>query len=160
MFKKNQVNEKYLIASKEHTQVFNYLDTFKSYLKRGNTDFTVKDVKKTLTRFEKDIKDHFKLEEEVLFPAALVCMPSLEVIDQILSLQKEHGYFEKDLETLLILAGKYQKRKALIHAISALLKSFIGMMKAHARVEIEEIFHKMDNTNRCKKLIKGITIPE
>ena len=105
MFKKTQVNEKYLNASKEHTQVFDYLDTFKFYLKRGNTDFTVKDVKKTLTRFEKDIKDHFRLEEEVLFPAALVCMPSLEVIDQILALQKEHGYFEKDLETLIILAG-------------------------------------------------------
>ena len=159
MFKKTQINEKYLLASKEHTQVYEYLETFKSFIKKGNKNFTVKDLKKTLTRFEKDIKDHFRLEEEVLFPAALVCMPSLDVIDQVLALQKEHGYFEKDLETLIILAGKYQKRSALINAVSALMKSFIASMQNHARIEIEEIFNKMDNTSRCKKLIKGITIP-
>lgn len=160
MFKKTKVNEKYLRASKEHTLIFYYMDTFKSYLKQGNTDFTVKDVKKTLTHFEKDIKDHFKLEEEVLFPAALVCMPSLDMIDQVLALQKEHGYFEKDLETLIITAGKYQKRSTLVHAISALLKTFTAAMEAHAKIEIEQIFNKMDNTTRCKKLIKGITIPK
>ena len=157
---KRKVDAQYLKASQEHTIVYEYLDTLRSRINDEHAEAGLPQLKETLHAFEKAIQDHFELEEQALFPAALTCLPDLDVIDTVLCLQKEHGHLERDLDNILTLLQNQPSDKiAIPPKLIDNLKKYIELMDTHAHEEIDLLFNKMDQPKACQKLIKGLIIP-
>lgn len=155
-----KVDEKFLKISQEHTLISDYIIRFEELLIKDASAGSVADLMAVLPSFEKDIEEHFLLEEEILFPAALTCLKDLDVIDKVLLLQKEHGYFEKDLE-FICTTLKNQPEDATNMPVDCRqrLQAYTEALKEHARVEMEDIFAEMDKSRQCQKLIEGLTSP-
>jgi len=159
MFKR-KVDEKFLKISQEHTLILDYIVRFEDVLDKDASTGAVADLTTILPSFEKDIEEHFLLEEQVLFPAALTCLKDLDVIDKVLLLQKEHGYFERDLEFICRLVENHPDDVKKIPAeCHQRLQAYTEALKEHARVEMEDVFAAMDKSRRCQKLIEGLTSP-
>jgi hemerythrin-like domain-containing protein len=160
MSEKKKVNEQFLRLSMEHTLIIEYIGSFEKIIRKSNTAGSFPEFKKVMKVFKKDILDHFNLEERVLFPAALACLTSLEIVDTVLSLQKEHGYLERDLDSLY---GHIRKQERTMQTLSvnlvSLLKAFTRMLKNHAQIEIESVFRPMDENRRCGRILRGFIIP-
>ena len=159
MFKR-KVDEKFLKISQEHTLILDYIVQFEELLAKDASSGAVADLTAILPSFEKDIEEHFLLEEEILFPAALTCLKDLDVIDRVLLLQKEHGYFERDLEFICRLVENHPNdAKKMSAECYQRLQAYTEALREHARVEMEDIFAKMDKSRQCQKLIEGLTSP-
>ena len=156
MFKK-KVDEQFLMISKEHTLIIDHLDRLENMLKDGISEKVLAELNQFLPTFEKDIREHFLLEEEVLFPAAISCLSTLELIDCVLILQKEHGYFERDWTYISQVIRS--RSDPVPEDLLDRLKTYIDGMRQHACVEMEQVISDMDKSKRCQKLIKGLTTP-
>jgi len=157
---KKKVDEQFLRLSMEHTLILDYINTFEKILHESSTPFSFPELLNTLKKFKKDLQDHLNLEERVLFPAALSCLSSLEIVDTVLLMQKEHGYLERDLETLQhLIQLKPRTTKIFPQNILDRLKGFTGLLKKHAQIEMESIFRPMDESRRCGRILKGFIIP-
>lgn len=154
MFKINKVDEKFLKASKEHIIIHNHIQLFQDLLAKESTDEWRHLLQQALGPFESDIRAHFELEEQVLFPAALTCLSSLEICDMVLKFQKEHGYFEKDL---MMLQSRLSTETD--EDLRAFLEQFLKQFREHALAETQQLYYLMDREKACQRLIKGIIIP-
>ena len=159
MFGNKKVDEKFLKASKEHVIIYQHIETFQKIIAAKNKDGLFHALKESLEAFEKDMQAHFELEESVLFPAALTCIASLETCDQVLKFQKEHGYFEKDLESIRqqmhhLIDEERDVTEEALNGLADLLKGF----KTHALAE-SNLYSQMDAEKACQRLLKGIAIP-
>ena len=159
MFKR-KVDEKFLKISQEHTLISDYIVRFEELLAKDASPGAMTDLMTVLPSFENDIEEHFLLEEEVLFPAALTCLKNLDVIDRVLLMQKEHGYFERDLEFICTMVkNQPDDVENMPVECRQRLQTFTKALKEHARVEMEEIFAEMDKSRHCQKLIEDLTSP-
>ena len=110
MSPQKKVDEQYLRLSMEHTLILDAIQGFEEILSKPGAPQSFPTLKEKMKTFETDCRDHFDLEERVLFPAALACLSSLEIVDTVLLMQKEHGYLERDLDGLLTLIQKQPKK--------------------------------------------------
>jgi hemerythrin-like domain-containing protein len=84
----------------------------------------------------------------------------LDVMDKVLLMQKEHGYFERDLEFICrLVENRPDDVKNIPAECRQRLQAYTKALKEHARVEMEDIFASMDKSRRCQKLIEGLTSP-
>ena len=158
MFGTKKVDEKFLKASKEHIIIYQHIEAFQKIIEAENKEGLFISLKNALEAFKKDIQAHFELEESVLFPAALTCISSLETCDQVLKFQKEHGYFEKDLQSIrqkmhVQDEGEKNVPEDILNDLADLLKGF----KTHALAE-SNLYSQMDREKACQRLMKGIAI--
>ncbi len=155
-----KVDEKFLKISQEHTLILDYIDRFEDVLAKDASTGALTDLMAILPSFEKDIEEHFLLEEQLLFPAALTCLKDLDIIDKVLLMQKEHGYFERDLEFICrLVENRPDDVKSIPDECHQRLQAYTKALKEHAHVEMEDIFAMMDKSRRCQKLIEGLTSP-
>ena len=160
MSTQKKVDEQFLRMSMEHTLILDSIRSFEEILSKPGAPQSLLNLKEEMKTFETDCRDHFNLEEEVLFPAALACLSSLEIVDTVLLMQKEHGYLERDLEGLLILIQNQPKKMSAIpEQLKDSMKSFCSLLKKHADVEMEDLFRPMDESRHCRKFLKGFVIP-
>jgi len=157
---KKKVDEQFLRLSMEHTLIKDYIQTFENILCDSDDPISFQKFIKIMKRFKKDLLDHFNLEERVLFPAALSCLSSLEIVDTVLLMTKEHGYLERDLDLILgIMQQKKSSKPALPDDLQEPLKVFTQFLKKHAQIEMESVFRPMDESRRCGRILKGFIIP-
>jgi len=155
MFKRRKVSEAFLKLSMEHTQVLDHLKQLQAILKGKKTGMGRRLGRETAA-FARDLRKHFELEEMVLFPTAMICIPALENIDRVLVLQKEHGIFETEMEDLLqVLRNPAQMNKRPSDALIRCFQSLIRRLKKHADIEMRDLFPRLDDSRRAQKIIRG-----
>jgi len=159
MSAQKKVDEQFLRLSMEHTLIYDYIHMFEKMLCESSSKISLQKLPDTLKKFKKDLLDHFNLEERVLFPAALSCLYSLEIVDTVLLAQKEHGYFERDLDLILGIMKKKSSKSAQSDDLYERLKVFTQHLKNHAIIEMESVFRPMDESRKCSRLLKGFIIP-
>jgi iron-sulfur cluster repair protein YtfE (RIC family) len=155
--REEKIEGKFLKIAQEHEIVMAHLSKLKEILK--NPRDGLKMLEEILPVFQSDMRQHFKIEERFLFPAALLSMPSVEIVDMITILVKEHGYTERDIQALKSLVEN-QPDGSSAEEIMDLLEKITGDIEKHALIEIEDLFAKMDNNKRCRKIIQGILLEE
>ena len=161
MFRNKKVDATFLNISKEHTLIQKYLIEFEAILNQGFLSHSFLELKKSIKTFKGDFLDHFQLEETFLFPTALLCIPSVENIDLILCLQKEHGCFEKEIEFILEQVRIQPEKDLQIHEILfKQLSDFTARMSAHAETEMSQLFPQLDADSRAQEIIHGFTVKE
>ncbi|MBN2104031.1 hemerythrin domain-containing protein [bacterium] len=153
-FRKDKVESKFIRIAQEHEIVLDYLEKLKSMLNLAPRDRLQK-LREMLPVFKSDMRHHFQIEERFLFPAALLAMPSVELVDRVLMLQKEHGYTERDMD---ILEKMVENEPEETEAIFQLMSDIIEDTERHAKIEMDDIFPKMDADKKCQKIISGIIL--
>ncbi len=152
---KRKVSQHFLQLSREHAIIWRHVNALDDALKSSATVATLSDL---LDDLSGDLAEHFALEEEVLFPAALMGLRDLDIIDHVVTLAKEHGYFERDFielkNALLALDGQAPPPLKEHGQLETLLQCF----RHHARIETDTLFAQMDRTPACTKILKGFLI--
>jgi hemerythrin-like domain-containing protein len=160
MSPQKKVDEQFLRLSMEHTLILDVIHDFHDVLSKPDAKESFHNIKRMTEAFEKDCRDHFNLEETVLFPAALACLSSLDSVDVVLLLQKEHGYLERDLDSLLdFLQNQPETTVTIPGDLQIQMQSFCTMLDKHAQIEMKEVFRLMDESRHCQKILKGFLIP-
>ena len=154
-FRKERIEGKFLKIAQEHEIVMAHLSKLKEILKDRKNG--LKRLGEMLPVFKSDMRQHFRIEERFLFPAALLSMPSIELVDMIMALGKEHGYTERDIQTLESLIEKKSDGSS-AEDILDLLEKIIGDIEKHALIEIDQLFPKMESDKKCRKIIQGILL--
>ena len=153
-----KVKEQFLTLSKEHILINEAIQPVEDCLNSSGQNFNRESFMSGFNKLGEELLEHFKIEEQVLFPAALMCMPSLELFDTILCLQKEHGYFEKDFACLQKCLNSTNESENDINEFFEAVADFLNKLKKHAQIEIDDIFRIMDKKKKCTKILKGYTI--
>jgi iron-sulfur cluster repair protein YtfE (RIC family) len=156
-FREEKIEGKFLKIAQEHEIVMAHLSKLKEILK--NPRDGLKRLEEMLSVFQSDMRHHFKIEERFLFPAALLSMPTIEIVDMIMMLEKEHGYTERDIQTLKSLVENHPEGSS-AEEIMDLLEKIAADIEKHALIEIEDLFPKMDDNKRCRKIIQGILLED
>ena len=102
-----------------------------------------------------DLRGHFLFEEMVIFPAAIAGKPAYENILMVMSLQKDHGVLEENLNALIVQLNdlKINRQKLTTELINQ-IKAFFDALKAHARSEMTDLFPMVDATPESKALME------
>lgn len=156
-FREEKIEGKFLKIAHEHEIVMAHLSNLKEILKDRKNGLNR--LEEMLPVFKSDMRQHFRIEERFLFPAALLSMPSIELVDMIMALTKEHGYTERDIQTLEFLVEKKSDASS-VEDIMDLLEKIIGDIEKHALIEIDQLFPKMDSDKKCRKIVQGILLDE
>jgi len=154
IFRKEKIEGKFIKIAQEHEVVMQYIDKLKNISKQP-AEKKMAQLHELWPAFQSDMKHHYKIEERFLFPAALLTMPSIELIDMMLTLQKEHGYSERDMARMKALLDSQTVDTA---SVSQLLGTMIQDLEEHARIEMEQLFPQMDKNKKCRELIRGILL--
>jgi iron-sulfur cluster repair protein YtfE (RIC family) len=159
-FRKEKVEGRFLKIAQEHNQVLDYLDRITNLLASEKSGSACSYMKNLLKEFKADLLHHFKIEEHFLFPAALLSMPGIDLTDMILSMQKEHGFFERDIGVIEEQLLEIPDKDPIPDDLSRLLKKLITDLEKHADTEIDQLFPRMEANKKCSKIIKGILLEE
>ena len=145
--------------SNEHKIIIDYVAKFnKSYKERD------KDFFKGLTTFfdflEKDLLTHFRYEEVVIFPASIMGDATYGNTLMVMTLQKEHGMLENQLQHLIneLKAIKSSHGKLTQELIEE-IKGFIDALKTHSKREMTDLY-PMLNANAKSKALLDVYIKE
>ena len=152
---KRKVSRQFLKLSREHALIWHHVESLEKAL---DEDISVAEFEERLEALSGDLAEHFALEEEVLFPAALMGLRDLDVIDQVVTLSKEHGYFERDFTELKNALTEAESQGPLPASERGMAVSLLQCFRQHARIETESLFQKMDESPACTKVLKGFLI--
>ena len=141
-----------LKLSKEHKLISDYAVRFSKNIKNPDSAF-MDDLKTFLSFLQKDLKEHFRLEELVFFPAALNGAPSYETSLLVLNLQKEHGILEMRVKAVRTAEKRLKESKDRDKVLRE-IADFLEMLKNHARIEVRELFPMIDADEKCMALLK------
>lgn len=148
------VNTRVEKLSNEHKIIIDYVAKFnKSYKDRDKEFF-----KGLITFFkflEKDLLAHFRYEEVVIFPASIMGEFSYDNTLMVMTLQKEHGLLESQLQGL---TGELKALKSSHEKLSSDLmekiKTFMDDVKAHAKREMTDLYPMLNANAKCKALLE------
>lgn len=141
-----------LRISNEHKIITDYAARFSKNRENPDPAFE-KDLQSFLKFLKKDLKQHFRLEELIFYPAALNGDPSYATSLLVLNLTREHGIFETRVKAILAVEKRLddeKRRTSLMEQIG----NFFDDLKDHARREIIELFPLIDANARCTALLK------
>ena len=88
----------------EHKLILTYRGRFADMLAENDLTRVHDKLQALATPLAREIKDHFRFEEDYIFPAALAATSFPEITKLVLSLQKEHGIIERELGEIFELA--------------------------------------------------------
>ena len=157
MYLKKELTQNFLRISQEHTLIYEYIEKLEKIINRQKHSKLFTKLKSIVLKLENDIYDHFILEERVFFPTTLLCIPSLETIDLVLKLQKEHGFLERDMQKILdFIHDQPNKDQAIHEPLLAILRQFVKILKDHADEEINTLFPKLEADKKSNEVIKDL----
>lgn len=152
MRRQKKFTQHFLKLSKEHIIIEKHIERMENELNGRPCCGPVFDL---LEAFCEDMAQHFAMEEEVLFPAALMGLRDLDTVDTVLTLSKEHGYYERDLATLRLNLTAQEPESALSKDDQFTIIHILQSLKHHARLEMDTLFRAMDESRDCNKILKG-----
>jgi len=136
----------------EHRLISDYVERFASAHENRDKAF-FKELGGFMALMQRDLADHFSLEERVIFPAAVNGLKDHDITLMVLNLQKEHGSLETRLSEIMenryaIVSGRMEN--PIIETIADFLRDLGG----HAKIEMHDLFPAMDKNIRCKTLMQ------
>ncbi|MCD6584433.1 MAG: hemerythrin domain-containing protein [Desulfobacteraceae bacterium] len=148
------INNDIAKIAKEHKLITEYVVSFNKSLKSRDKQF-FKGIASFFNFLEKELLAHFRFEEVVLFPAALIGEPKYGHILMLMTLQKEHGILETQLQLLTAKIKHLQtSQKKLSNELIEEMRIFLDDLKIHAKREITDLFPMMDANPKVKALIE------
>jgi hemerythrin-like domain-containing protein len=153
------VNTRLEKLSNEHKIIIDYVGKFnKSYKDRDKEFF--KGLANFFNFLEKDLLAHFRYEEVILFPASIMGESNYGNTLMVMTLQKEHGIMEHQLQNLVVeLKALQSSREKLSSALIEKVKAFIDFLKTHAKREMTD-FYPMLNANAKSKALLAVYAKE
>ena len=140
--------------AKEHKIITDYVVKFNNSLKNRDKEF-FKGISGFFDFLAKDLRGHFLFEEMVIFPAALAGEPAYENILMVMGLQKEHGALEENLDALIFQLNELKtSRQKLTNELINQIKAFFDTLKAHAKLEMTDLFPMVDANPKSKALVE------
>ncbi len=148
------INNQVAKIAKEHKIITDYVVKFKESLKNRDKKF-FKGLATFFDFLEKDLKQHFRFEETIIFPAAISGDTQYDNVLLVLSLAKEHGMFETQLQALQSEIKQIQvSREKLSTDLIDRIKEFLDALKTHAKREITDLFPMVDANPASKDLLQ------
>lgn len=145
-------DQAFLKVSKEHT----IMQDYGAEIARVIAEDDCAELQRITKNIRSDFEDHFQLEEKIIFPAALLCLSSLEISDLIISLTKEHGLFECDIQTIVQFVDCEAKNNTISSELKTYLEDFVSRLEAHGKREMEDLFPRLDNDKRARQIIQDL----
>ena len=146
------IDNKVLKLSREHQLIADYVVRFFKNMKNPDPAFQ-EDLRSFLGFLKKDLTRHFRMEELLIFPAALNGAPSYETCLLVLNLQKEHGNMETRLKAIQAMEKRVREDDARDAALKK-IGDFLTDLKNHARREATELFPLINENEQCMALLK------
>ena len=151
----NNINNPVLKISNEHGIILGLL----SELEKAGTVFSDAEfyahLRENVPYAAQELHRHFYYEEAAFFPALLMCVPTEEVIRDILLIQKQHGVIEGfffQLENLLNSNSLVESR--IRSHFAPELRKIIEVIKAHAALEIKRVFPLIAQNPRAAQFLE------
>ena len=148
-----QVNSRVEKLSNEHKIIIDYVARFNKSYQEQDKDF----FKGLVTFFdflEKDLLAHFRYEEIVIFPASIVGESNYGNTLMVMSLQKEHGLLENQLQCLRNeLKALQSSREKLTQELIERVRAFIDALKDHAKREMTDLYPMLNANTKSKALL-------
>jgi hemerythrin-like domain-containing protein len=138
-----ELNNAILRVSREHDIMMNYVVNFDRHLKNKAFDALFETVKDASAYFKRDLWNHFRAEETVLYPALLAAEPTYENIQLVLGLEREHGELWAAAEQLWGVFKFGGPVKGPTQGFVDDVQTFLETIKRHARTEITELFPRI-----------------
>jgi iron-sulfur cluster repair protein YtfE (RIC family) len=135
--------------SKEHKIINDYVGKFAQDKKEKKPGF-FDSLKNFVAMLERDLKKHFQMEEMVFFPAAMQGANDYNTALTVLSLQKDHGALENQLEAAVLIMDdplKINDEKIDV------LDTFFNYLKIHTNRELTDLFPLIEQDIKCKTLL-------
>lgn len=145
-------DQAFLRVSKEHAIMQEYVSDLRQVVESNDC----RKLQKITENIRADFEDHFQIEEKIIFPAALLCLTTLETADLIITLSKEHGLFECDVQTIIQFVDCESKNNSISTELKVFLEGFINRLEKHAKREMDELFPKLDTDKRAQKIIQDL----
>ncbi len=140
--------------AKEHKIITKYVVEFNNKLKTRDKEF-FKGISSFFDFLEKDLLLHFRFEEVVIFPAAIVGESKYGNVLMVTTLQKEHGMLENQLQLLISELNDLKKNhQKLSNELIDKIKLFFDALKTHAKREITDLYPMIDANPKSKALLE------
>jgi len=140
--------------SQEHKIIIDYVAKFNKSYKEQDEEF-FKGIATFFNFLEKDLLAHFRYEEVVIFPASITGESNYGNTLMVMSLQKEHGLLENQLQCLIdelkIVKSSHEK---LTSELIEKIKLFIDALKTHAKREMTDLYPMLNDSAKCKALLE------
>ena len=141
--------------SREHQIITKYVAEFNNKLKSRDKEF-FKGIASFFDFLAKDLKQHFSFEEVVIFPAAIIGSPQIDNVLMIMTLQKEHGLLENELDHLMFELNDLKiSRQKLSNELINKVAAFFDLLKTHAKREITDLYPMIDANPESKALLEA-----
>jgi iron-sulfur cluster repair protein YtfE (RIC family) len=126
---------------KDHEDISEYLNNLKEILDFLDEEKAWSELRPIKDFFEQNVINHFKFEEEVVFPAILSKCATPESIKLILELQREHGAILKDLEEFqkIISESAIPLDKKVSERVNVIGRRIIDSILPHASKEDDRL---------------------
>jgi hypothetical protein len=145
-----------LKLSKEHRLMLDYAVEFDKLAADTEPDKLFPQISMLIRFMERDLQEHFEMEEKVFFRASLVAFPEYRVIDLVLALQKEHGTITAHVANALHGVAKGAEKPA--ENWLEPMKQVTEELKQHAKTEIEKFFPLIEHDHKCQMIIKDLLL--
>ena len=130
-------------ASLEHEQLVDYAARLDRLLLARRADELFATVGEITAFLRHELWGHFRNEETLIFPAALLALPSFEMTQLVLGLQRDHGALWAQAESLVGRLTLQSTAPSAIMGYAAEVKSLVDRLQQHARVELSELFPRI-----------------
>jgi iron-sulfur cluster repair protein YtfE (RIC family) len=118
-------------------------------------------ARSTVMVMQRDLLEHFKMEEELFFPAAVMGANDMAVTRMVLQLQRDHANLEHELRHL---TGSLNKETLNTEFVSkeelGLFRDFMRQLQAHSRIELEKLFPVLQENKNCQALLRKLHSPQ
>jgi hemerythrin-like domain-containing protein len=148
------INNKVAKIAHEHHIIIKYIAEFNNRYKSKDKEF-FKGIASFFDFLEKDLLGHFRFEEVVIFPASMIGESKYGNILMVMSLQKDHGMIESQLQVLISeIKGLKTSQEKLSNELIDRIKLFFDALKAHCKREMTDLFPMIDANTKSKALLE------
>ena len=124
---------------KYHEDISEFLENLEEILDFLHEEEFWSKIKQIENFFKRNVIDHFKFEEKMVFPAVLSRAATPDSIKLILELQREHGLMLKELEGFQKIISEIQFDKERHARLNIVVRKIIDNLLAHASKEDNEL---------------------
>lgn len=141
---KQAENNAILAICREHKFILEDLAELEKCADIPEPAIRVAELKKNIEKFEMNLTRHNRVEEIIIFRNALIAMPTSDVIDTVMNLQKEHGIVETLIGTVNSeIWHVNQNDSKVISRVFLIVREIIRIIKLHTATEVKDLFPKL-----------------
>ncbi len=151
----HNINNAIAKISKEHKIITDYVVVFNSKSEEKDQEF-FHGLNRFIEFLKKDLLKHFRIEELIFFPAAILGEKAYDTTLMVMNLQKDHGLLECRLNALIREIKDHKVDPTNLRDEALLqIKEFLEALKVHAKRELLELYPMLDENPRSKALMKS-----